>query len=74
MHLDATYRAAVAILLRESKYPREPITGMRHVAIDKMRKHGGSRHGTVIHGDGFVCESRVGAHVRITMVVAVSFS
>src|ERR1700676_4035348 len=40
VHLDATYRLAVAIVLCESEYPGEPVAGIRHVAAYQVRKHG----------------------------------
>src|SRR5258708_37863063 len=50
VHLDTTYRLTMAVVLGKSKYLREPLTGFRHVAVYKMRKHDRTRHRAVIHG------------------------
>src|ERR1700722_5138696 len=49
VHLDPAYRVAVPIVLRKSEYAREPVTGLRHVAVYQMRKDGRGWHRTVIH-------------------------
>jgi hypothetical protein len=43
------YGEWMAVVLGKSEYPREPITGISHVAVYEMRKHRSSWHGTVIH-------------------------
>src|ERR1700730_3397115 len=35
VHLDPAYRVAVPIVLRKSEHPREPGTGLRHIAINE---------------------------------------
>src|SRR5208283_779213 len=54
MHLDATYWLTMAVVLGKSEYSREPLTGFRHVLVDKMRKHDRSRQRTVIHGGSII--------------------
>ncbi len=49
VHLDATYRLTMALVLGKSEDPREPLTGFRRVAVYKVRKHDGGRHRAVIH-------------------------
>jgi len=44
IHLDPAYRVAVPIVLRKSEYAREPVTGLRHVTVYKMWKHGRGWH------------------------------
>src|ERR1700722_17092970 len=49
VHLNPAYRIAVTIVLRKSESPREPVTGLLHIAVYEMRKHGRGWYRTVIH-------------------------
>ena len=48
MHLRATDRFSVTIVLRESEYLREPGDSFRNVLIDDVRQHGICRHGAIV--------------------------
>jgi hypothetical protein len=49
IHLHSAYRVAVPVVLSKSEYPREPLSGLRHVTVYNMRKHCRGRRRTVIH-------------------------
>ncbi len=51
VHLDAAYRLAISVVLREPEYPYEPFAGMSHIAVDNMREQGTGWYGAIIHSD-----------------------
>ncbi len=38
VHLDTAYRLTIAVVFGKSEHSREPVTGISHVAVHKMRK------------------------------------
>src|ERR1700675_3050285 len=54
IHLNAAYRLAVTVVLRESEYPRQPVTSISHIAVHKIRRSSDLRNGAVIHGDSIL--------------------
>jgi hypothetical protein len=51
VHLNSTYRVAIAIVLGEAEDSGEPLAGIRYAAINEMRKKDAGGHGAVLHSD-----------------------
>ena len=56
-HLDAAYRIAIAIMLREAEDAGKPFAGPRHVAIHQVGKHSVGGNGAVFHSDKYATAS-----------------
>src|SRR5262249_38290599 len=49
VHLNATHRLAIAVVLNKTEYPREPITSTRYIAVNEVWKYGIDWDRAVIH-------------------------